>query len=89
MLENLITEGVALEAKAEEGEYTSKYFDCVEFEQWTSKVAMFFEINYAGSVVTEKVITKYKACTVNNSYDVYQLLLGSLKAVKELATEEV
>lgn len=87
MVENLITEGIALESKVIDGDYTGKYFDCVEFEQWTSKVVMFFEINHAGSVVTEKIIAKYKACNSNNSYDVYKLLLGSLKAVKELTAE--
>ncbi|WP_226639298.1 hypothetical protein [Priestia flexa] len=82
MIDKLISEGHALESKAEEGTI-GKFFSSVDFEKWASKSILYLETNYGYSTVTEKAKEKFKSINTNNNYSFYQFLLGSLIATKE------
>ncbi|MDU0154459.1 hypothetical protein [Bacillus cabrialesii] len=82
-VDSLIKEGELLEAKAESINYGSdKVLSGVEYETWTSKVILYLESSHPESSLTKKAIDVNKELT-EKSYQKYQFLLGTLKAVKE------
>lgn len=82
MIDELIRTGESLEAEAQES-MVGKFFSSVNFEEWVSKVVLYLETYQKDSIITEKAKEGYKKLNSNNSYDYYQFLLGSLKAIKE------
>lgn len=59
-----------------------KSFSGVQFKEWTSLSIFFLEEQKPASLVTEELKHKYKTLEDSTSYEFYECLLGTLKAVK-------
>ncbi|TDL34566.1 hypothetical protein E2R51_02290 [Jeotgalibacillus sp. S-D1] len=87
----LIDMGEQLEKDRLEKLNTSKYkayaarmrsFSGVKFQEWTSQSIFFLEEQKPSSLITENLKQKYNNLQDSTSYEFYEYLLGTLKAVK-------
>lgn len=84
MLEKLIEEG----QKLEKSQYDlmgvpNECYEGVEFEEWSSKVALFFH-EQSDSAVKSKILDMYSKLNKKNSANFVNTALGALKALKEM-----
>ncbi|WP_127544929.1 hypothetical protein [Paenibacillus amylolyticus] len=81
MLEDLITQGKALESHKSAGAAGTFRIDGPEYEKWAAQVVFYLEQNHAGSTVTKAAQDLF---TSRNRYaiNVYERLLGALEGAK-------
>jgi hypothetical protein len=83
MIDKLIEDGEKLETHATKSQIGgSKNLRGIEYETWAARAIIFLEKHHANSSLTKKAIENTKVVK-NNNYEVYQFLLGILKALKE------
>lgn len=86
MLEKLIQDGEQLESQVQtEPDYggLKKKLSGIQFEQWAAACVFYLEEARPKSSQTEKVIALNKNLN-NDSYEKYQIILGIMKALKEV-----
>lgn len=90
-VDELIHKGEQLEKKRIEAVNNSPFkafagrhnnFSGIEFQEWTSESIFFLEEQKPASLVTEELKQKYKKIEPDTSYEFYECLLGTLKAIK-------
>lgn len=87
ILDKLISEGIDLKSQVR-SEMGVKMVSGVVFEEWASKCVLYLEINHPESSLTEKAVMASKSKDHNNSGDVFEFLLGTLKAFKVFEASE-
>lgn len=82
--EQLEKDRVEKESKSQFRNFAARHkmFSGVEFQEWVAQSIFFLEEQKPNSFITEELKQKYNQLENSTSYDLYEILLGTLKAVK-------